>query len=116
MEGQSMRFFQLALTVAMMTGLAVQTRADEPKEGKKVSEQEIKRLVEQLGDEVFSKRKEAKNRLEDIGEPAIPLLRKALETSEDAEVRTVVAALIEAYEKKNSGFVRAFAGHGNRVN
>jgi WD40 repeat protein len=111
-----MRFFQLALTVAMMTGLAVQTRADEPKEIKKVSEEAIKRLVEQLGDQVFSKRKEAKNRLEDIGEPAIPLLRKALDTSEDAEVRTAAAALIEAYEKKSSGFVRAFAGHGNRVN
>jgi WD40 repeat protein len=111
-----MRFVHVALVAVLLTGYAGLTRADEPKEKKKVTEEEIKQLIEQLGSEVFSKRKEAKNRLADIGELAIPLLRKVLETTEDAEVRNSAAALVEAFEKAHSGQIRTFPGHGNRIN
>jgi WD40 repeat protein len=111
-----MRLFHLALVAVLLTVFAGLTRADEPKEDKKVTEEEIKQLIEQLGSDVFSKRKEAKNRLADIGEPAIPLLRKVLETTEDAEVRTTAAALVEAFDKTHTGQIRAFPGHGNRIN
>src|SRR5262249_44236892 len=64
----------------------------------------------------FAKRKDAKNKLEDIGEPAIGILKKAAESAEDAEVRAAAKKLLEALETKYSGLVRVFQGHGDRVN
>jgi WD40 repeat protein len=99
---------------------AAPLRADEPaskpKEGKKVSNQEIERLVNQLGNEKFTKRTEAKKQLEAIGEPAVGILRKVATTSDDAEIRSAAKAILEVFELKHSGVVRVFGGHGNRVN
>jgi WD40 repeat protein len=117
-----MRSFPLAITSLLLAGLTTLSIADEqsgkdqPKEVKKVSSEEISRLVQQLGDDVFAKRKDAKNKLEDIGEPAMPALKKAAESAEDAEVRAAAKQLLEALETKFSGLVRVFQGHGDRVN
>jgi WD40 repeat protein len=117
-----MRFFQFALASGLLAGLALLSWADDqpskekPKEGKKVTSEEIKRLVQQLGDDEFTKRAEAKKLLEDIGEPAIEILKKTAETTDDTEIRTTANAIIEAYEKRNSGLIRIFRGHGERVN
>jgi WD40 repeat protein len=117
-----MRFFQIAVALVFLSIPMLLSRADDqpakerPKEDKKVSDEEIKQLVDLLGDEDIIKRKRAKNRLEDIGEPAIPFLKKAVENTDNVELKNAAEAIIEAYEKKNPGLLRIFQGHGERVN
>jgi WD40 repeat protein len=117
-----MRSFNLAVASLLLTGLPAfspadkQSGKDQPKEVKKVSTEEINRLVNQLGDDDFTKRSEAKSKLEAIGEPAIPILKKAAESSEDAEIKAAARTIVEEFEKKNSGLVRVFDKHGERVN
>src|SRR5262249_42269934 len=53
---------------------------------------------------------------EAIGEPAIGILKKAAQSAEDAEVRAAARAIVEAFEAKNSGIIRTFKEHGERVN
>jgi WD40 repeat protein len=93
-----------------------QPSKDQPKEVKKASREEINRLIKQLGDDSFAKRMQARKRLEAIGEPAIDMLKKAIESTDDAETRTAAQAIIEKWELKNSGLVRVFDKHGDRVN
>jgi hypothetical protein len=54
---------------------------------------EVERLIRDLGSEEFDARESAGNRLALIGEPALPLIRKALKSG-DAEVRRRAEALI----------------------
>src|SRR5262245_47330918 len=83
---QSMRFISVALALMTLAGLAALLTADEPaskdqpKQGQTASDEEIKRLVRELGDDDFTKRMEAKKKLEAIGEPAIGILKKAAES------------------------------------
>jgi HEAT repeat protein len=44
-------------------------------------------LIKQLGDDAFAKREAASSELENIGEPAIPALRKAATSIDDLEIR-----------------------------
>jgi WD40 repeat protein len=115
-----MRLFRVALAILLFSGMAALTPADEPagkdKESKKVSAEEIDRLVTQLGDDDFNKRGDARKQLVAIGEPAIAALKKAIENSSDAEIRSTATRIVEDFERKASGVVRIFAGHGNRVN
>jgi WD40 repeat protein len=117
-----MRVLHFAITAVFLAGWIAVSPADEPqskgqpKETKKSSDEEIKRLIKQLGDEDFAKRNEAKKKLEAIGEPAIVLLQDAAENSDDAEICTAARAIIAALQKKESSLVRRFEGHGNRVN
>jgi WD40 repeat protein len=117
-----MRFLPFALAGLLLSGSAALRAADEQsskeqsKEAKKVSDEDIKRLVNDLGDDDFAKRSEAKKRLEEIGEPALPLLKKAAQSADDAEVRAAAKAIIEVVAQKTSGLVRTFEGHGERVN
>jgi WD40 repeat protein len=54
----------------------------------------IERLIEELDHEQVETRKHAKEELEQIGDPAIPLLNKALENGPSVEVRTRIDALL----------------------
>jgi WD40 repeat protein len=117
-----MRSVPFAIAFLLLSGLAAvapadaQPGKDQPRDGKKASREEINRLVDQLGNEKFAMRAQAKKQLEAIGEPAISLLKKAGESASDPEIRRAANAIVEAYEQKNSGLVRLFAGHGDRVN
>jgi WD40 repeat protein len=117
-----MRVFPCALALLLLSGCVALSPADkaaaeEPlRLGKAASNEEINRLVKQLGDNDFAKRAQARKLLEAIGEPAVGFLKKAAESADDAEVRSAAAEIVEAYERKHSGSVRTLAGHGARVN
>jgi WD40 repeat protein len=117
-----MRFIHFALALMSLSSLLVSSSADgqpskdQLREGKKASSEEINRLVNQLGDVDFAKRVEARKQLEAIGEPAVGILKKAIESSGDAEIRTAGKAIVETIERKTSGLLRVFGGHGGRVN
>jgi WD40 repeat protein len=89
---------------------------DLPKEGKKVSADEIDRFIMQLGDDDFAKRLQARKELETIGEPALASLKKAVESSEDPEVRKAAKTILDKFEAKARGVLHIFEGHTNRVN
>jgi WD40 repeat protein len=115
-----MRFIHCALPLLLLSVLEFsaegQPSKDQPREGKKASSEEINRLVNQLGDSEFAKRAQARKDLEAIGEPALEILKKAVESSKDAEIRSAAKAIVEAIERKTSGLLRSLGGHGNRVN
>jgi WD40 repeat protein len=110
----------LVSTAALLAGLTFVTLLDAGSPSspptKKATPEEIHKLIEQLGSEKFAKRVEAQKLLEAIGEPAIGTLRKAAESSKDAEIRNTARAIVEAYEREHSGVLRVFKGHGSRVN
>jgi uncharacterized protein (TIGR03067 family) len=64
--------------------------------GKKKEAEKIDRLIEQLGDDDFEKREAASNELDSIGEPAASALRKAVASSQDAEIRRRAETIIGA--------------------
>src|SRR5947209_6261916 len=76
---------------------------------------EIRELIRQLGSDQFMERETAGKRLEAIGLPALPLLRKAAD-SEDPEVRQRAAQLVEGMERRLAGEVRCFVGHEHLIN
>src|SRR5262245_39052015 len=80
---------------------------------------EMERLIEQLGNDSAAKRREASRRLEALGEPALPLLRKALQSHADPDVRLRAGLVVRAIESKRWGGVRHFGAGGgywlNRV-
>jgi WD40 repeat protein len=89
---------------------------DQPKDGPKVSAEQIDRLIVQLGDDDTAKRAEAKKQLEAAGQPAVAGLKKAAESAEDPEVRKAAQAMLEMFDAKARGMLHMFEGHGNRVN
>jgi WD40 repeat protein len=60
---------------------------------------EIARLVRQLGDDDFDRREAASKRLAEIGEPAHDALRRAMD-SDDVEVRQRAEIIVAGIEKK----------------
>ncbi len=117
-----MRLVHCAIVFAVLLAWSAFCLADDapgteqPKEAKKVSQEEIDRLVEQLGDKQFAARTAARKKLEEIGEPALGSVKQAAEKADDAEVRAAAAAVVKAIEVKLSGVLRVFAEHGERVN
>ena len=115
-----MRVLTSVFACCLVLGWSAFALADEPASkdvsSKKVSADEIRRLVDQLGHEEFAKRVAARKQLEAIGERALPLLRKAMDSAGDPEIRSAARAIIETSEQKNSGVLRVFEGHANRVN
>lgn len=112
-----MRITRFTLAILLLSGSSGIVPADDPpKAGQTPSADEIQRIVNQLGDEAFVKRAQAKKALEEIGEPAVDALKKAAESAGDEEIRTAARALVAAIEVKASGVVRILPGHGNRVN
>ena len=73
--------------------------------------QEVRKLIQQLDDDSSEKRDEATRRLEEIGEPALPLLREAAEKASGAEVRVRARSVIRTIEKSQFGEVARWEGH-----
>jgi WD40 repeat protein len=117
-----MRLPQSAFVVMLLSAIPLFAPAeqppekDRPKEAKKVSNEELNRLIDQLGDKSFPKRTQARKELEAVGEAALGALRKAAESAADEEIRTTASAIAEEIERKYSGLVRILTGHGHRVN
>src|SRR3954470_22959735 len=66
---------------------------------------EITRWVRQLGDENFQRRDAASRALERIGEPALPALQRAADSSGDLEVRRRAGELVKTIRRRLSGEV-----------
>src|SRR4051794_20531838 len=79
-----------------------------------LSDEEVARLIEQLGSMDFGQREEASKRLATLGEPGLPLLRKAL-ASDDPEVRRRARDLIRALERRLFGPRLCLRGHTHSV-
>jgi WD40 repeat protein len=72
---------------------------------------EIGKLIEQLGDDDADTRKEAEKKLADIGESALPALRKAGKEHADPDVRLRALVLVRVIEKGVFGEIRKFTNH-----
>jgi tetratricopeptide (TPR) repeat protein len=97
------RFSRGILAFAASLGVVTLTfpaRSDSPQlasgSSDKPKAEEIKKLIEQLGNKEFSKRESASKRLETIGKPAVDPLRDAFQKSKDPEVRRRASQLIDA--------------------
>jgi hypothetical protein len=103
---------KLALSLALLIGLLIpcpRARAAAAADDAAASE-EVKKLIDQLGDGEYAKREQAAKRLKAIGKPALPALKAAL-TGDDAEVVARAQAIIKRIE------VRPLpAGDPNAVN
>jgi len=73
-------------------------------------DKEIDKLIEQLGDEQLTLRKAACKRLEAIGDPALPQLRKAEHDHSDPDVRLRAGVLVRAIENKGWSEDRVIVG------
>jgi Tol biopolymer transport system component len=78
-------------------------------------EKTIRELVAQLGDDSFEKREAADKRLADIGEPAVPWLKKAVKENTDAEVRERAQALIDGIQNRLFPFLWSVEGQKNQA-
>jgi hypothetical protein len=70
-------------------------------------------LIDQLGDD--DTHAAAQKKLEALGEAALPALRRAARSHDDADVRLRASVLAAAIEKKVYGEVRRFAGHAGAL-
>jgi WD40 repeat protein len=75
----------------------------------------VERLVKQLGSDSFAERATATKALNAVGAPALDALRKAIETSDDAEVRRRAKQVIESVKARLYGEPRCFKGHTDCV-
>ena len=75
-----------------------------------VDEKTIRQLIDQLGDDSFEKREEAEKKLDDIGEPALEPLKKAVKVSSDAETRERASQIMQRITKNFFVQVRRFDG------
>ncbi|HEY7313951.1 MAG TPA: WD40 repeat domain-containing protein [Gemmataceae bacterium] len=71
---------------------------------------DIRKLIEQLGDDDLARRREASKRLEEIGTPALELLRKAEDGHRDPDVKLRAGLLVRAIENKGWDEVRVIVG------
>ncbi|HZT79866.1 MAG TPA: hypothetical protein VFA26_06580, partial [Gemmataceae bacterium] len=107
---------RLILPVALIGLLSACGRAapaDKPDDDK--VRQEVRRLIVQLDDDAPEKRDAASKRLEEIGEPALPLLREAAENGAGAETRVRARSLVKSIEKSLFGEVARWDGHATNV-
>jgi hypothetical protein len=108
--------FTLGLWTALCASLALageeapappsETETETPKEAASPQkadpalEAKIRDLVKALGDAEFDAREKASRALEAIGKPALEILRKASETTEDPEVRVRAQTAVRRIEEK----------------
>src|SRR5262245_19344279 len=85
-------------TVVLVLLCGIGVRGDAPEKQEKPSK--IDDLIKQLGDDSFAKREAASKALAQLGEPALAALRKAADSSDDAEVRTRATRLVEVIQRK----------------
>jgi hypothetical protein len=93
MRKNTMRHIALAVLVAGLAAPAAILRAAEPAKG----DARLQALVRQLGSDSYEERQQASAFLEKAGEPALPLLREALNGT-DMEVRRRAETLITRIE------------------
>src|SRR5437879_8715626 len=89
---ESMRTFALVGAVVIL-GLVGAWAYSQAVAGK---DDRIAFLINQLGDEKFTRREAATKALAKIGEPALAALRKAAASHEDIEIRVRASRLVEA--------------------
>ncbi|MDB5319273.1 MAG: hypothetical protein JWN40_904 [Phycisphaerales bacterium] len=86
-----------ALTLLIAAFMLTPARAASPA-ATQAAPDEIKRLIDQLGDGEYPKREEAAKRLKTIGKPAVPALKDAIANNEDAEIVSRSQALLKRIE------------------
>ncbi len=78
-----------------LAGMAGQLYGDDEKKGGAADENTIRALITELSNDSFDKREAAQKSLAEVGRPALPLLRKAMAETKDAEVRERATKLVE---------------------
>jgi len=71
---------------------------------------DVDQLIRQLGDEDFDVREAATAKLAEVGEAALPALKKAAAESRDVEVKRRAAALVARIEKEKRGDLLTITG------
>ncbi|HKB41467.1 MAG TPA: WD40 repeat domain-containing protein [Gemmataceae bacterium] len=108
---ESRRRGGLLLTcLAVMLSLGARGPAADSKE-----EKEIERLVQQLGSQETKAHQAAAKRLEEIGEAALPALRKAVASATDPDVKLRAGLLVKTIGNKAFAELRRFTGHSRQV-
>jgi WD40 repeat protein len=93
----------LASVLVVVLGSGAVVARDEPPP-------EIDKLIRQLGDEDFDTREAATAKLAEVGEPALPALKKAAAESRDVEVKQRAAKLVARIEKEKRGDLLTISG------
>jgi WD40 repeat protein len=105
-----MRSLTACLTVVIF-GIALWLSSSLPGQEKKAAPAEVKKLIDQLGDDDEGVRKEAAKKLEALGETVLPALRAASKSHADVDVRLRAAVIAAAIHKKQYGEIHTFTGH-----
>src|SRR5258706_12132584 len=90
-----MRIALILLLIALLTPLRA---AAAPAPASQPASDEIKKLIDQLGDNDYPKREEAAKKLKAVGKPALPALKEAIAGNEDPEVVSRAQALVKRIE------------------
>jgi WD40 repeat protein len=110
-----MRCLPLAVAACLLSASAAApvdgpAGKDSLNDATKISPEELDRLILQLGDDDATKRSKARERLVAIGDPAVPNLKRAVESADDPEVRKAAKALLEKLAEKASGLIHMYRG------
>jgi HEAT repeat protein len=91
-----LRVLVLVAVMALAGWLVAYAPITESSSSGSVSDEQIEKLIKQLGDDSFDVREKATKALVEIGAPALPLLRKAAaDTNADIEIRNRAKAIID---------------------
>src|SRR5262245_45034999 len=84
------------LGLLFLAGACLLTEAP-PSPGAEPDPDRVDRLIRQLGSDRFKEREAAAKALEELGEPALPALKRAATDSPDVEVRRRAEALLKKF-------------------
>ncbi len=79
------------------------------------SDEEIDRLIEQLGSKKFAEREAAAKALDKLGEPALAALQKAATDNANPQIRRRAGELARAIDERVGGQAFALVGHTDAV-
>ena len=80
---------------------------DDPSKAAAPDAKQLKKLIHDLGADEFSVREKATQALSEIGRPALPALREALQQSTDAEVRQRARRVMDSIQTSTKYLLRA---------